>query len=575
MCNFFFIIFLFFSLILFFLGFLFLNLQLEVYLSFNILYFNSVRIEFSIILDWISLVFISFVFFISAIILLYRAEYIYGDKNLNRFVILIVLFVTSIMIVILSSNLVSILLGWDGLGLVSYALVIYYQNPKSYNAGILTALSNRVGDAALLIGIACIVNWGGWNFLFYLDYYRNKIFLIIALFIILASITKSAQIPFSAWLPAAIAAPTPVSSLVHSSTLVTAGVYILFRFSSIFTRGIITVLLYISLLTIFIAGLGAVFEFDLKKIIALSTLRQLGIIIAILCLGNKELAFFHLLVHALFKALLFICAGAIIHNLGNCQDIRYIGGIVNFIPITCTCFNIRNFALCGFPFLSGFYSKDLIAEVLSIKFEGLFIYVIFFVSVGFTVIYSIRLSYFILFGEFNILNLNYLNDNNNKIILKGIIGLVLLVIFKGSLLLWVLFPTPYFIVLPFYIKILTLIIILAGVIIGYEVSKFYLVYINKSIEVYNLSFFLSGIWNLPLLSTYGLNSYFLKIGKFYFKTLDQGWIEYYGRKNLGILIIQSRQFLQLLSRNHIKIFLIMILTVLFFLVLMVLYLNSL
>ena len=556
-------------------GILFINLQLEVYLDFNLVYFNSVRIVFSIILDWVSLVFIRFVLFISSIIILYRTEYILGDKNLKRFIILIILFVISIIIVILSSNLVSILLGWDGLGLVSYALVIYYQNNKSYNAGILTALSNRIGDASLLIRIAYIINWGGWNFLFYLDYYnKNKIFIIIALFIILASITKSAQIPFSAWLPAAIAAPTPVSSLVHSSTLVTAGVFLLFRFSPIFSKRIIIILLYVSLLTIFIAGLGAIFEYDLKKIIALSTLSQLGIIIIILCLGNQDLAFFHLLIHALFKALLFMCAGAIIHNLGNCQDIRFIGGIIKYIPITCTCLNIRNFALCGFPFLSGFYSKDLVAEALSIKFEGWFIYLIFFLSVGFTVVYSVRLSYYILFGEFNILNLNFLNDNNNKIILNGIIGLVLLVIFKGRLLLWVLFPSPFFIILPLYIKIITLFIILSGVIIGYEISKILYIFSNKSFDILNISFFLSRIWNLPLLSTYGLNSYFLQLGKIYFKRLDQGWIEYYGRKNLYFNLVKSRQFIQLLSKNHIKIFLIVIFIILFFL-LVILYLDSL
>lgn len=161
-----------------------------------------------------------------------------------------------------------------------------------------------------------------------------------------------------------MAAPTPVSALVHSSTLVTAGVYLLIRFSprlmSSFAR---TLLLLLGCLTMFIAGLRANFETDLKKIIALSTLSQLGVIITILRLGWSTLAFFHLLTHALFKALLFMCAGSIIHRVGDYQDIRIIGGLVNFMPIRVMCINLANLALCGFPFLAGFYSKDLILEV--------------------------------------------------------------------------------------------------------------------------------------------------------------------------------------------------------------------
>lgn len=184
------------------------------------------------------------------------------------------------------------------------------------------------------------------------------------LFIVIAAITKRAQIPFSAWLPAAIAAPTPVSALVHSSTLVTAGVYLLIRFSpalngSLEQKG----LLLLARLTIFIAGLGANFETDLKKIIALSTLSQLGVIITILAIGWSDLAFFHLLAHALFKALLFICAGSIIHRVGDYQDIRVMGRMVKFIPLRVARINLANLALCGTPFLAGFYSKDLVLEV--------------------------------------------------------------------------------------------------------------------------------------------------------------------------------------------------------------------
>lgn len=178
-----------------------------------------------------------------------------------------------------------------------------------------------------------------------------------------AAITKRAQIPFSAWLPAAIAAPTPVSALVHSSTLVTAGVYLLIRFSFILGETCSIFLLFISTITIFISGIVAVFEYDLKKIIALSTLRQLGIIIFAISLGLYNVAFFHLLTHALFKALLFLCAGVLIHGVGNTQDIRSFGALSLNYPVVTVCINLANLSLCGIPFLAGFYSKDLIVEL--------------------------------------------------------------------------------------------------------------------------------------------------------------------------------------------------------------------
>jgi NADH-ubiquinone oxidoreductase chain 5 len=199
--------------------------------------------------------------------------------------------------------------------------------------------------------------------------------------------------------------------LVHSSTLVTAGVYLLIRFNILFVDTIMRkILLLIGGLTIFIAGIAANFEFDLKKIIALSTLSQLGLIIRILAMGFPKLAFFHLLTHALFKALLFICAGSVIHNIKNSQDIRDIGGLIYFIPFTTTCINTANLALCGIPFLAGFYSKDLILETVLLSDINFFSFFLYFFSTGLTVCYSLRLSYYSLTGDFNESALNCLND---------------------------------------------------------------------------------------------------------------------------------------------------------------------
>lgn len=257
---------------------------------------------------------------------------------------------------------------------------------------------------------------------------------VICAIAILAALTKSAQIPFSSWLPAAIAAPTPVSALVHSSTLVTAGVYLLIRFRNLFTDTELgKFLLLISGLTIFIAGLGANFEFDLKKIIALSTLSQLGLIMRILAIGFYKLAFFHLLTHALFKALLFMCAGAIIHNIKNSQDIRDMGSLTIYMPLTVSCLNIANLALCGFPFLAGFYSKDIILEIVLISELNLFSVFLFFFSTGLTVRYSFRLFYYSFVITINQSSINILNDKS-FIIFKSIFGLLVFAISGGSIL---------------------------------------------------------------------------------------------------------------------------------------------
>lgn len=504
--------------------------------------------------------------FISAIVVNYREEYIKRDKDIKRFILLVIIFVLSILLLTIRPNLVSILLGWDGLGLVSYALVIYYQNLKSFNAGILTALTNRIGDVALLISIAWITNFGRWNFIIYFEFIKtDKIIITITLFVVLAALTKRAQIPFSAWLPAAIAAPTPVSALVHSSTLVTAGVYLLIRFNGVFSTSILNILLFISLLTIFISGLAANFEFDLKKIIALSTLRQLGLIISILALGGWDLAFYHLLVHALFKALLFICAGIIIHNLGNCQDIRNIGNLVYMIPLTCSYFNICNFSLCGLPFLSGFYSKDLVVESLSIGYINLFVYWIFYLSVGLTVCYRFRLAYYTITGNYNFIRLNSLRERN-KIILKSMGGLIFFVVVIGRTLSWLIFSTPYFICLPNIMKILTLVAILFGVWIGYELAKLKQNYLLKSLKFSTLTKFSVLMWNLPVLSTIGVNIYPNRLRSSYLSKLDCGWSEYYGRQNLYENIKKYSILSQLLSCNHVKIYFLLTFIWLIFLV---------
>nr|QUQ05612.1 NADH dehydrogenase subunit 5 [Cheilomenes sexmaculata] len=523
------------------------------YMFFN---FNSLNMEMLILIDWMSTLFMSFVFFISCMVIYFSKSYMSDEKNLNRFILLVVMFVFSMMLMILSPNLISILLGWDGLGLVSYCLVIYYQNTKSYSAGMLTALSNRIGDVMLLMSIAWMLNFGSWNFILYMEYFYLDFYMqLIGVLVIIASMTKSAQIPFSAWLPAAMAAPTPVSALVHSSTLVTAGVYLLIRFHFLIMNFNLF-LLFIGLMTMFMSGLGANFEYDLKKIIALSTLSQLGLMISILSLGSYNLAFFHLLTHALFKALLFMCAGNFIHLMMNCQDIRFMGGLINKIPLTVVYFNVSNLSLCGIPFFSGFYSKDLMMEFYSMGLLNIFVYLVMYLSLGLTVSYSLRLLYYLMYTNNQFFSLNSVKEVKDYMIYS--MGLMfLIVLFSGSMLMWLILKFPFLVILPFFMKMLVLFIIFISLWLGFEASKLTLTYNLIMMNNMKMFYFFSSMWNLPYISTLGLNFIFLKLGYLQSKFTDQGWSEYLGGEGLFNYLKNSSVLMQYLFKNNLKIFLIM------------------
>nr|WBU94592.1 NADH dehydrogenase subunit 5 [Ceratitis quilicii] len=546
------------SISMFLFSLVFLMNEYSIFLEWEVVTLNSSSIVMTFLFDWMSLLFMSFVLLISSLVIYYSKEYMSGDVNINRFIMLVLMFVLSMMLLIISPNLISILLGWDGLGLVSYCLVIYFQNVKSYNAGMLTVLSNRIGDVAFLLAIAWMLNYGSWNYIFYLESMKNMIEMqIIGVLIMLAAMTKSAQIPFSSWLPAAMAAPTPVSALVHSSTLVTAGVYLLIRFNILLSESFMgQFLLLISGLTMFMAGLGANFEFDLKKIIALSTLSQLGLMMSILSMGFYKLAFFHLLTHALFKALLFMCAGAIIHNMNNSQDIRLMGGLGVYMPLTSGCFNVANLALCGMPFLAGFYSKDLILEVVSLSYVNMFSFFLYFFSTGLTVCYSFRLIYYSMTGELNCGSLNMLSDEG-WVMLRGMSGLLFMSIIGGSMLSWLIFPTPYMVCLPFYLKLLTLFVCILGGLIGYLISNVSLYYFNKSLNSYLMSYYFGSMWFMPYISTYGIINYPLILGGIVSKSFDQGWSEFLGGQNLYNQLVKYSQYSSFMHNNNLKIYLML------------------
>lgn len=334
---------------------------------------------------------------ISARVITFSYSYISTSATNRGFHLTVLLFVLSMISLILRPNLITLILGWDGLGVTSFFLVIFYKRNKSFNAGLLTGLSNRVGDALILISFVVGFSYSRFSLAVFSSE-RISPGLGAVLVFILAIFTKRAQVPFRAWLPAAIAAPTPVSALVHSSTLVTAGVYVLIRIIGILETGPVFCSLGVAGgVTMLIARVSAFLERDIKKIVALSTLSQLGVMMLRISLGYKGLAFFHLIAHAFFKALLFIATGSLIHNSNDYQDLRRGGGQLPSLPLTKRAVILRKLRLCGVPFFSRFYSKELILENLRARERrGLIVFTLIWTGVLLTRLYSIRFIYYIL-----------------------------------------------------------------------------------------------------------------------------------------------------------------------------------
>nr|YP_009773381.1 NADH dehydrogenase subunit 5 [Leptochiton nexus]QIZ12595.1 NADH dehydrogenase subunit 5 [Leptochiton nexus] len=513
----------------------------------------SAPMSLILIMDWISMSFSSIVCLISGCVMIFSSSYMQKEIFLSRFIWLVMLFVLSMNFLIFIPSLTGLLLGWDGLGLVSFALVIFYQNPKSMGAGMMTALMNRVGDVGILLAIGWSISLGHWNILFMWESENMK---LVCICILIAGLTKSAQIPFSSWLPAAMAAPTPVSALVHSSTLVTAGVFLLIRFYPLLSlfNWFNSTLLIIAVMTMLMAGITAMMEFDLKKIIALSTLSQLGVMMTSIGAGFPLLALFHLYVHALFKALLFICAGTIIHSSHNWQDIRKMGQLWKQMPVSSSCLNIANLALCGSPFLAGFYSKDVIIESMIMNNSNFISLSITLLATFLTASYSIRLSMNILWGEMKQPSTHNTYDEDLKLFIPAMI-LTSGAIISGATLSWICFFPSMTIFIPQEQKLAALLITVSGGVLMF-LSPSLMLKIHYSLK----SHFFSSMWFMTFLSNNFISKPPLITGFFMTKSVDMGWLEMSSGEGMFKINKAFSSSNQLIQKNIFYIFLLMTLT---------------
>ena len=428
------------------------NDTFEIYL-FNWLNSGNLISSWTINIDFLTSTMIFIVNIISALVQFYSIGYMKEDKSIARFFCCLNLFSFFMLILVSSGNLLQLYLGWEGVGLCSYLLIgFWFYKESASNAALKAFIVNRVGDMFFILGIILIYltfnsitfanifsnfnNYGGikYNFLFFDVDAIN----IICLFLILGAMAKSAQIGFHTWLPDAMEAPTPVSALIHAATMVTVGVFLICKMSLFFNNSAFAsnFLIFIGSLTAIFAASVALTQNDIKRIIAYSTCSQLGFMFIAAGFSLYNLAIFHLVTHAFFKALLFLGAGSVIQALNHEQNIKKMGKLWKKLPLTYFIMIIGSLALSGIPFFSGYYSKEAIVNsgLTSDLFLSKYVYLISIITVSLTAAYSFRLIYYVFHGSLKFSNAQYNKVKESSFyILLPLILLGFFAIFSGYL----------------------------------------------------------------------------------------------------------------------------------------------
>ncbi|RYY33726.1 MAG: NADH-quinone oxidoreductase subunit L [Sphingobacteriaceae bacterium] len=378
----------------------------------NVTYFDwfsvgKLKVPFAFLVDQLSAIMLLIITGVGFLIHLYSIGYMHHDSGFGKFFAYLNLFVFFMLLLVMGSNYLIMFIGWEGVGLCSYLLIgFWYNNPSYADAAKKAFVMNRIGDLGFLIAVFLIFNYFGS--IGFADVFGkaatmksgDSVLVLITLLLFVGATGKSAQIPLFTWLPDAMAGPTPVSALIHAATMVTAGIYMIARSNIMFTLAPVTmdVIAIVGLATAVFAALIALTQTDIKKVLAYSTVSQLGYMFLGLGVGTFTGAFFHVLTHAFFKALLFLGAGSVIHAMSNEQDMRSMGGLRKKLPITFWTMLIGTIAIAGIPPFAGFFSKD---EILGYAYErSTTFYVIGVITAAFTSFYMFRMLFLTFFGKF-------------------------------------------------------------------------------------------------------------------------------------------------------------------------------